>query len=245
MVAAAGAKKKTKAGAVRAVADANKDCRMLNFLKNKSAFWAKPSWNTLLTDLKWCYYKLFRNRNIRAGRCTTIRGVKNIDTRNGRLSVACDYMGFIHKNDRTFLNIQGKFKLNGRFSIVSGCRVDIGPNAVVEVGDNSYINPFTRLIIAHGLRMGDNVAVSWDCQFLDEDFHRLDYDGKKAETDSAGIVIGNKVWIGNNVSIYKGVTIPNGCVIAANSVVKSSFDEKNVLLAGNPAKIVKRNISWW
>jgi hypothetical protein len=27
-------------------------------------------------------------------------------------------------------------------------------------------------------------------------------------------------------------------------VVKGCFDEENVLIAGNPAKVIKRNISW-
>jgi serine acetyltransferase len=33
-------------------------------------------------------------------------------------------------------------------------------------------------------------------------------------------------------------------VIAANSVVTRSVEEKNILLAGHPAKIIKREIEW-
>ncbi|MEJ7665610.1 MAG: hypothetical protein WKG07_41865 [Hymenobacter sp.] len=58
------------------------------------------------------------------------------------------------------------------------------------------------------------------------------------------IVLGDRVWIGSRVSIFKGTVIPSGCVVASNSVVKGVFTEENALLAGNPAKVVKRNVQW-
>ena len=44
--------------------------------------------------------------------------------------------------------------------------------------------------------------------------------------------------------IMKGVTIADGCVIAANSVVTKSMAEENALIAGNSAKIIKKDILW-
>ena len=67
--------------------------------------------------------------------------------------------------------------------------------------------------------------------------------GKK-EIKSNAIEIGSKVWIGSNVSLYKGVRIPNGSIIASDSVVKGTFDDENILIAGNPAKIIKRHVKW-
>ena len=64
-----------------------------------------------------------------------------------------------------------------------------------------------------------------------------------AERDNR-IVIGSHVWIGSRVSVLKGSVIPDGCVVASSSVVKSIFTEKNALIAGNPAKIVRQNVSW-
>jgi acetyltransferase-like isoleucine patch superfamily enzyme len=95
----------------------------------------------------------------------------------------------------------------------------------------------------HQLTIGNDCAISWNCQFLDEDYHEIQYEGKK-EKNSNSIKIGDRVWIGSNVSIHKGAVIPRGCVVASNSVVKAVFDEENVLIAGNPAKVVKRSISW-
>jgi acetyltransferase-like isoleucine patch superfamily enzyme len=173
---------------------------------------------------------------------TIIKGVKNIHPKR-YLMIGVNYCGFLHKKDVTLFNIQGKLIINGGASIGRGCRLDVGENARVEIGNNSYINPFSMLIIQHGLRIGENCSISWNCQFLDDDFHSLEYEGKKNLPDNA-IVVGDHVWIGSNVSIYKGTSIGNGSVVASNSVLKDKFLEENVLIAGNPARIVKKNIRW-
>ena len=50
--------------------------------------------------------------------------------------------------------------------------------------------------------------------------------------------------IGANTVILKGDSIADGCVVAANSIVTKSVEEQNVLIAGNPAKIIQREIQW-
>jgi acetyltransferase-like isoleucine patch superfamily enzyme len=170
-----------------------------------------------------------------------INGIENIET-NGRLKIGLNYVGFIHKSDKTYLNINGKLSFKGDYSIGRGCRFDIGTNGIVSIGNGGYTNANTTFIIMHQLTIGDNCAISWDCQFLDEDFHEIFYDGKKNHDNS--IIIGNNVWIGCGVKIYKGTVIPDNCVIASNSIIKDVFKEKNSLIAGNPAKIIKRNVQW-
>lgn len=170
-----------------------------------------------------------------------IRGAKNITT-HGILHVGTDYVGFNSRKDQTVLNINGQAIFNGSFSIGRGCRMDIGSKATARFGKNSFVNPFSLFVIMNELEIGDDCAISWYCQFLDEDFHEIQYEGKKEKSSS--IIIGNKVWIGANTCIYKGTTIPDGCVVASNSVVRGIFTEKNVLIAGNPAKVIKHNISW-
>ena len=58
------------------------------------------------------------------------------------------------------------------------------------------------------------------------------------------IVIGDHCWIGKNVFICKNTKIPSNSIVGACSVVTKCFDEENIIIAGNPAKIVKRNINW-
>ncbi|KGO89410.1 hypothetical protein Q764_08530 [Flavobacterium suncheonense GH29-5 = DSM 17707] len=123
-----------------------------------------------------------------------------------------------------------------------GCRFDIAEKAVMTVGKGGYINANSTFIIMHGLTIGDNCVISWDCQFLDEDFHEIDYEGKKTVANE--IVIGNHVWIGCGVKIYKGAVIPDGSVIAANSVVRGVFTTPNSLIGGHPARVLKESVHW-
>lgn len=59
------------------------------------------------------------------------------------------------------------------------------------------------------------------------------------------LTIGNHVWIGKNATILKGVTIPNDCIIGRDALCASkNFSEEHCVIAGNPAKIVKHNVTW-
>ena len=57
------------------------------------------------------------------------------------------------------------------------------------------------------------------------------------------ILIGNDVWIGCDVMLFGGVRVGNGAVIAANSVVTKDVPPYAVV-AGNPAKIIKKDVNW-
>lgn len=59
-----------------------------------------------------------------------------------------------------------------------------------------------------------------------------------------GIFVGNHAWIGEGVFIAKAVTIPAESIVGARSVVTKRFDEENTVIAGNPARVVKRGVQW-
>ena len=52
------------------------------------------------------------------------------------------------------------------------------------------------------------------------------------------IKIGNNVWLGGGVIVTPGVTLGDNVVVGAGSVVTKSFPD-NVVIAGNPARIIK------
>ncbi|CAO5002252.1 polysialic acid O-acetyltransferase [Microcystis aeruginosa NIES-2521] len=64
-------------------------------------------------------------------------------------------------------------------------------------------------------------------------------DAKYLDIKSAPVVIEDHVWIGFNVAILKRVTIGKVAIIGAGSVVTQDVEPFTVV-AGNPAKIIKR-----
>jgi acetyltransferase-like isoleucine patch superfamily enzyme len=186
-----------------------------------------------LRKMKW--------KNIYAHSSFKIIGADKIQVDD--LWLGLHYRGFERCSDQGLINVQGELKIQGHYKIGKGCRLDIGKDATVEIGKNGYINSNTKLIISEGLTIGENTVVSWDCQFLDNDFHTIEIDGK-SKVKAQPITIGNHVWIGCGAKIYKGVTIPDNCVVASDAVVKGSFTEENCLIAGNPAKVVKTDVNW-
>lgn len=199
----------------------------------------KSDSNFVIVLVKAIYYRIV-GKNIIPHQNAIIRGVDNIQTK-GRLFIGVANNDFTLSSDKTYLHIKGNMIVEKDFHIGRGCRFVVGKNAKIVLG-RSMVNANTFFIINHSLEIGDHCVISWNCQFLDDDLHSISYKEKKAK--SPHIQIGNKVWIGSNVSVYKGVCIPNGCIIAANSVVVSSFSETNCLIAGNPAKVIKHNVDW-
>ena len=57
------------------------------------------------------------------------------------------------------------------------------------------------------------------------------------------IDIASNVWVGAHATILKGVKVGMGSVVGAYSVVTEDVPEYCVV-AGNPARIVRRNVRW-
>ena len=68
--------------------------------------------------------------------------------------------------------------------------------------------------------------------------------GKLLNGNLNKVIIGENTWIAQDCKLLKKAKIPPNSIVGANSVVTKEFNQENVLIAGNPAKIVKENIFW-
>lgn len=205
----------------------------------------KTIWNLdtrfIFSAVSFIYFRFLFKKTIFLHHYARIKGVENINSFH-RLFIGTTYVGFMHGKDTTYLNLKGKLNIEGEYYIGRGCRIDISKNAIISIGRGGYINSNCKLIISNKLIIGNNCIISWNCQFLDSDFHKIEYSDKN-ETKNE-IEICDNVWIGYNACINKGTKIASGCVVAANSNVRGVFNEKNCLIGGNPARIIKKNINW-
>lgn len=121
--------------------------------------------------------------------------------------------------------------------------------AVVEIGDNVGISGAT-IYARKGIYIGENTCIGGNCKILDNDFHPIDMEDRiKLLSDVHGgdsnlipskeIHIGRNCFLGCNSIILKGTVLGDGCVVGAGAVVTGKFDD-NCVIAGNPAKVVKR-----
>lgn len=92
---------------------------------------------------------------------------------------------------------------------------------VVTIGDRTLIGPNVQIYTpVHPLRPEDR-------------------NGSKGREWAKPITIGKDCWIGGAVVICPGVTIGDGATVGAGSVVTKDV-ESRCLVAGNPAKLIKR-----
>lgn len=115
------------------------------------------------------------------------------------------------------------------------------PSAVIEIGDNTWINNgFVAIAEYTKISIGKRCLIGLNVEVLDSDFHGLEIE-KRGISDpllARPVFVENDVFIGNNVKIQKGVVIGCGAVIANGSIVTRNVPEKAVV-GGNPAKIIK------
>jgi acetyltransferase-like isoleucine patch superfamily enzyme len=129
----------------------------------------------------------------------------------------------------------------------SGCRIAVIGHpkspATLHVGPDVIIGDETRINVSQSVTIGAGTEISWLCQILDTDFHRVKEVGGHIRPHQAPVTIGEHVLIGTGAIILKGVTIGRGAVVAAGSVVSKDV-HPNTVVAGNPAQPV-RSISDW
>jgi len=165
--------------------------------------------------------------------------------KTGMVRIGFNEVGiFDRKYERTIWKTECKIIFNGDCSIGHGCRLSVGKDGVLSFGKRFQMTANSSIVCEKEISFGNDCLVSWECLFIDNDYHSLYDETGKITNEAAPIIIGDHVWFGCRCTVLKRVVIQNNSVVAAGSIVNRRFSEAGVLIAGHPATIVKRNINW-
>lgn len=115
-------------------------------------------------------------------------------------------------------------------------KCDYGCN--IYVGDNFYANFDVVILDVAEVRIGDNCMIAPQVAIYTAT-HPIDPELRNSGRElGKPVTIGNNCWIGGHATINPGVTLGNNVVVASGAVVTKSFPD-NVVIGGNPAKVIK------
>ena len=128
-----------------------------------------------------------------------------------------------------------------------------------STGKNIYIEPNFICDYGYNIFVGENFYANFDCLILDTcpvvigdkcmlapgvhiytATHPLMPDERNSGLEyGKPVKIGHNVWLGGRSIINPGVTIGDNVVVASGAVVTKDIPD-NVVVAGNPARMIKR-----
>ena len=163
----------------------------------------------------------------------------------------------IGKNLKVGVNSNCSAEREGSIKIGDNCEI-LGAlicmdNGNIEIGDHTEIRGNSFIGSVESIKIGSCVIISNNVKIYDNNNHptspsirkQMCIDGfygdawRWAHSAHAPVNIEDNVWIGEGATILKGVTIGKGSIVATRAVVTKDVPPYTIV-AGNPAKVVKR-----
>lgn len=113
---------------------------------------------------------------------------------------------------------------------------DYGRN--ITVGENFYANFGCVILDCAEVKIGDDCFIGPQVGIYTA-CHPIDPIERNSGMEFAKpVVIGNNCWIGGHATINPGIILGDNIVVASGAVVTKSFPD-NVVIGGNPARVLK------
>ncbi len=137
----------------------------------------------------------------------------------------------------------------GRRLRIRNLNVIRASNLSLTIGEGTSISGMTvNAFDKHDatIQIGKHCMFSYDINIFTSDGHTI-YEqetGKITNRQPCKIIVEDHVWIGWHVTLLKNAAIASDSIVGATSLVTGEFKEPNSLIAGIPAKLIRRGINW-
>ena len=151
---------------------------------------------------------------------------------------------FDYKRSRSVWQVAGGVVFDGPARLGNGFKLSVADTGVVSFGSEFVLSAESQIVSRERISFGRGCLISWDVLVLDTDYHPVTAEGEGPASAQAPVACGDRVWIGARSCVLKGVTLGDDVVVAAGSVVARSEPESKVVIAGNPARVVREGVQW-
>lgn len=147
------------------------------------------------------------------------------------LSPASSNLRIINFIFQKIFGINRKMKFMVHYTSQVSGKIEIGANvAQYMAGSGScYMQGI------NGISIGDNTMIAPGVKIISANH---DLNNRFGHIEAKPVKIGKNCWLGTNVVILPETEIGDNVIIGAGSVVTKSF-ESNLVIVGNPAKIIR------
>jgi len=132
----------------------------------------------------------------------------------------------------------GVIMVGAKGSCTTLCSIKMnGCEGRISIGNDVLIMNGVRISSICGIIIEEGCMLANFCYLTDADWHGI-HDRNECPGGCAPITLKRGVWIGDSAIVCKGVTIGENSIVGAGSVVTRDVPA-NVIVAGNPARIIK------
>jgi acetyltransferase-like isoleucine patch superfamily enzyme len=159
------------------------------------------------------------------------------------------------------LRLRGRLKLDGLAFVGPGCSLQVGRDAVLELGRWSWVGHGCKIRVHEGrvsigaktvlgqectISAFQQVSIGRECVIADR-VMIIDFDHGMVEVErpirlqgiyKRDVRVGNNVWIGYGACILRGVSVGDNAVIGTNAVVTKDVPA-NAVVGGVPARLIR------
>lgn len=150
----------------------------------------------------------------------------------------------LNKVNIQFIGSNAKIRIGRGVWTANELNIVCGNDAFVGIGNKTTFDK-TTLYSSYGkIQIGDDCMFSYEVFLRNHDSHFI-FDAETGHRINycRNITIKNHVWVGQNSLLLGGFAIGDDSIVGAGSISSSNFSEQ-VVIAGNPARVIREKVIW-